>query len=65
MAAIQEVSVTLSDAMWKHLHRQADRLGVSIQLLAAGVVCDTIEGLADRRVHRSEGLARQCLRNIP
>lgn len=59
MAAIPEVSVTLSDLLWKHLHRQADGLGVSVELLAAGLVCDTIEGLADRRARQPERQAQQ------
>ncbi len=50
MAANSEVSVTLSDALWRHLRRQAARLSVSIELLVAGLVCDTIEGLTDGRV---------------
>ena len=50
MAANPEVSVTLSNAMLTHLRRQAVGLGVSIELLVAGLVCDTIEVLADGRL---------------
>jgi hypothetical protein len=64
MAAIPEVSVTLSDAMWKHLRRRAAGLGVSVELLVAGLVCDTIEGLADGRVRLLEKQALQQLMDI-
>ena len=64
MAAIPEVSVTLSDALWKHLRRRAAGLGVSVELLVAGLVCDTIEGLADGRVRRLEKQALQQLMDI-
>ena len=46
MATNREVAVTVSEALWRHLRDQAAWLGVSVELLAAGLVCDTIEGLA-------------------
>jgi hypothetical protein len=48
MAASPDLAVTLSEALWDHLRRQAAAAGVAIELLVAGLVCDTIEGLADR-----------------
>ncbi len=63
-AAIPDVSVTLSDALWKHLRRRAAGLGVSVELLVAGLVCDTIEGLADGRVRLPERQAMQQLMDI-
>jgi hypothetical protein len=45
MASDREISVTLSAALWDHLRRQAAALGVAVELLVAGLVCDTIEGL--------------------
>jgi len=47
MAANSEVSVTLSDALWDRLRRQAAGMGVPIELLVAGLVCDTMESFAD------------------
>jgi len=59
MAAHRDVSVILSDSLWKALRRQADVQGVSIKLLAAGLVCDTIEALAARRLRQRD---RQTLK---
>jgi hypothetical protein len=47
MAASPELAVTLSEALWHHIRREA-AAGVAIELLVAGLVCDTIEGFADR-----------------
>jgi hypothetical protein len=47
IAASPELAVTLSEALWYHLRRQAAAAGVTIELLVAGLVCDTIEGIAD------------------
>jgi hypothetical protein len=38
-----EVVVTLSDALWDWLCREAARLDVPIEWLIAGLVCDTLE----------------------
>jgi hypothetical protein len=48
MAASPELAVILSEALWDHIRREAAAAGVTIELLVAGLVCDTIEGLADR-----------------
>jgi hypothetical protein len=63
-AANPEVAVTLSKALCDHLRRQAAATEVAIELLVAGLVCDTIEGLADRppRPCRPRGHARPGLR---
>ena len=50
MQANSEFSVTLTDGMIKHLSHQALELGVSIELLVAGLVCDTIEVFGDGRL---------------
>jgi hypothetical protein len=47
MASNPEVSVVLSDMMWYHLRRQAGGLGVPIELLVAGLVCDTMESFTN------------------
>lgn len=64
MAAIQGFSVTLPGMLWNHLHRQAENLGVPVELLAAGLVCDTIEALGDRRVQQPERQSRRQLRDV-
>ena len=43
MKGIKEVVVMLSPELWKELRRQAALLGVPVEWLAAGLVCDTIE----------------------
>ena len=43
MKGITEVVVTLSPELWKELRRQAAELGVPVEWLAAGLVCDTLE----------------------
>jgi hypothetical protein len=48
IAASPELAVTLSEALWDDLRRQAAAAGVAIEFLVAGLVCDTIEGIADR-----------------
>jgi hypothetical protein len=50
MSAHPEVRVTLSTLLWEHLRRQAARLEVPMELLVAGLVCDTIEGSPDPSV---------------
>jgi hypothetical protein len=54
MTPNSEFSVTLSNAMWKHLRSQAAALGVSVELLVAGLVCDTIDCLGEGNVVRKE-----------
>lgn len=46
MRATNEVVVTLSADLCRELHRRAASLDVPVEWLAAGLVCDTIEGLA-------------------
>jgi hypothetical protein len=43
MNTTPEVVVTLSDALWRRLCREAARLDVPVEWLIAGLVCDTIE----------------------
>jgi hypothetical protein len=43
MDATQEVVVTLTDALWARLRREAARLEVPVEWLIAGLVCDTLE----------------------
>ncbi len=38
-----EIAVTLTDALRRRLRREADRLGVPLEWLVAGLVCDTLE----------------------
>jgi hypothetical protein len=40
--AAPEVAVTLTDALWSRLRREAARLHVPLEWLVAGLVCDTI-----------------------
>jgi hypothetical protein len=47
MSANPEVCVTLSEELLGHLRGLAAELDVPLEWLAAGVVCDTIEGLAE------------------
>jgi hypothetical protein len=47
MKANPEVCVTLSEELLGHLRGLAAELDVPLEWLAAGVVCDTIEGLAE------------------
>jgi len=43
LKGIKEVVVTLSPELWEELCRQAAVLGIAVEWLAAGLVCDTIE----------------------
>jgi hypothetical protein len=45
MTTASELSVTLTAPMWTHLLHQAAMLEVPIELLIAGLVCDTIEAV--------------------
>jgi hypothetical protein len=47
MTAVSEVAVTLSDELLRHLRRRAESMRVPVEWLVAGLVCDTIETLAD------------------
>ena len=38
-----EIAVTLTDALWRRLCREAARLAVPLEWLVAGLVCDTLE----------------------
>ncbi|QEH37493.1 hypothetical protein OJF2_60840 [Aquisphaera giovannonii] len=46
MLADRQVEVVVSHRLWRSLSRQARELGVSMELLAAGIVCDTIQPAA-------------------
>jgi hypothetical protein len=50
MTTNPEVRVTLSTPMWMHLRREAARLEVPMELLIAGLVCDTIEVFPDSSI---------------
>ena len=39
----QELAVTLSKSLFRHLVAEARRLNVSLELLVASMVCDTME----------------------
>lgn len=43
MNAPQELAVTLSKALYRHLIAESLRLDVSIELLVASMVCDTMQ----------------------
>jgi hypothetical protein len=45
MTTASELSVTLTAPLWTHLRHEADLLKVPIELLIAGLVCDTIEAI--------------------
>jgi hypothetical protein len=52
MKATPEVHVTLSKELLGYLRGLAADLDVPLEWLAAGVVCDTIEGLAGGAIAR-------------
>jgi hypothetical protein len=43
MDSSSEIRVTLSDALLKHLRKEAEARHVPLQWLVAGLVCDTVE----------------------
>lgn len=43
MNTTQDLAVTLSKSLYRHLMAEARRLDVSIELLVASMVCDTLE----------------------
>jgi len=43
MNTTQELAVTLSKSLYRHLISEARRLDVPIELLVASMVCDTLE----------------------
>jgi len=43
MDARSEIRVTLSDALFEHLRKEAKARHVSLQWLVAGLICDTVE----------------------
>jgi hypothetical protein len=47
MKATPEVRVTLSDALLSHLRCRASELKLPIEWLIAGLVCDTLDELAE------------------
>jgi hypothetical protein len=49
MSAVSEISVTLSGKMLDQLRARALDLEVSLEWLVAGLVCDSMEDLADGR----------------
>ena len=46
----KEVVVTLTAELWEEFRRRAAALGVPVEWLVAGLVCDTVEGLAACRL---------------
>lgn len=46
MKTTQELEVTLSKSLFRHLTAEARRLDLPIELLVASMVCDTIEKVA-------------------
>ena len=46
MEPIPDVAVTLSDELLDHLRRLVADLGVPLEWLVAGLVCDTLESAA-------------------
>jgi hypothetical protein len=48
MKATPEIPVTLSHELLGHLRSRAAELGVPLRWLIAGLICDTVEGLAGR-----------------
>jgi hypothetical protein len=49
MTAVSKISVTLSGKMFDQLRARALNLEVSLEWLVAGLVCDSMEDLADGR----------------
>ena len=43
MNADTKLVVTLTDALWRRLRREAARLDVPVEWLVAGLICDTID----------------------
>ncbi|QEH32912.1 hypothetical protein OJF2_13970 [Aquisphaera giovannonii] len=62
MSAKSQVEVVLSDDLWKSLGRRARELGVPLELLAAGLVCDTIQAAAEPSPGRRRGDAPSRVR---
>ncbi len=50
MKATPEIPVTLSRELFHHLRGLAAALDVPLRWLVAGLVCDTVEGLAGESV---------------
>lgn len=50
MMPTPEIPVTLSGELFHHLRGLATVLDVPLHWLVAGLVCDTVEGLAARRL---------------
>jgi hypothetical protein len=60
MAANSEVSVTLSRKLHSHLCGRAADLEVPLEWLVAGLVCDTVESVANVHPTRPEAMSRRA-----